>query len=146
MADVDVRFFGRGGMRASAYDETIYAELVDFRPHSVVVVLGGNDVSSTSTVDGILSAITSLVNRLQADGVVDVRLVEVPPRFKFRDPALTLRRNRGFRLAINRRLAAIGPVIRLDRRIRKKHVAKDGVHLTLEGMTLFFYILRSHIG
>ena len=119
----------------------------DIPPHSVVVVLGGgDDISSTSTVDGILSAITSLVDRLHADGVVDVRLVEVPPRFKFRDPALTLRRNRGFRQVINRRLAAIGPVIRLDRRIRLRHVAKDGVHLSPEGMTLFFHILRSSIG
>ena len=72
LADVDVRFYGRGGMRASAYDETRYA-----------------------AVDSILSAITSLVDRLHDNRVVYVRLVEVPPRFKFRDPALTLRRNRG---------------------------------------------------
>ena len=53
LADVDVRFYGRGGMRASAYDQTRRTEMLIFRRHSVLVVLGGNDIS-TSIVDRVV--------------------------------------------------------------------------------------------
>ncbi|XP_052223719.1 uncharacterized protein LOC127839377 [Dreissena polymorpha] len=64
----ELRFFAKGGMTAARPDVELLQELKTFQPHVVVVVLGGNDICTSSSPADIVSSLLRLQTQLHEAG------------------------------------------------------------------------------
>ena len=59
-----IRFFGRGGMRAGSVPGSLWQEIRDYAPTHVFLLLGGNDISVSSDPATITRSLLDLVASL----------------------------------------------------------------------------------
>ena len=102
----DVRFFGKGGMRASsALCSKELNDLIEFQPHVTFVVLGGNDVKDSCVPHTIFSDIKNVVRTLHDYGISRVYVCEIIPRGNFKKaPGITETRFNAIMKVINKKL------------------------------------------
>lgn len=138
IADCEIRYFGRGGMRASNVPADLWSRLVDFHPTHVFIHLGGNDITAVTTGGVIFSLIDAVVKRLKEAGVQHVFVGQVLPRTQVRGPTLTPAMYRQQARYANRLLHSAYGRYYVFTNIRvPKDLDTDGVHLNHLGMIRF---------
>ena len=107
----EVRFFGRGGMRAGHVPNEEGRQLSLYSPDYVVLHLGGNDLSMESVPRAVGDMILSMVEELLSSGVRGVLVCQVVPRACVsRSPGLTIDSYERQRKSLNQILhRALGP-------------------------------------
>ena len=85
-----MRFFGIGGMRVNNIPHQTLSELLQFQPETVVIQLGGNDISAASSPNQIYEKLMELTVYLKDKGINNVCVVKIVKRGCFvKSPGLT---------------------------------------------------------
>lgn len=118
----NVRFFGKGGMRAGHYDEwllndnfddnntwmSILGDLLQFNPSACFICLGGNDIKEESNPADIVQKILRITDKMKDCGVRKIYISEISERGCFKkSPGLTKESFEIKRNAINKKLKKI---------------------------------------
>ncbi|OWF36106.1 hypothetical protein KP79_PYT08466 [Mizuhopecten yessoensis] len=84
------RFFGKGGMRADSISRHLLVDLTAYNPDILVIQLGGNDISATSSPNYIFQTLIRLQMDLYNAGIKEVYFAGIVPRGHFgKSPGLT---------------------------------------------------------
>lgn len=140
-----VRFFGRGGMTIDSYDETLFQQMLRFRPDVILINLAGNDIDSRSVPKDIANKVVSLIETLKNSGTKAVYFVEICERGLFRkDPKLTKKCFNAQRRKINKLINSTDGVRFVELKMRfPKDYDNDKVHFSqYKGMEKFMYTVR----
>lgn len=136
----EVRFFGRGGMRAQSIPEAMWEELLDFAPDVCVLHFGGNDINRQASVRDIAESILHRVGELEDLGV-SVIVAEILPRKRVRgniDQPTFDRMRKAINVKLRRKLRSRFAFLRVH---VDTHYLTDGVHLSLTGQYQYHWAL-----
>lgn len=147
----EVRFFGRGGMRAGHVPNAEWGQMKFYSPDYVALHLGGNDLSMESVPRAVADRILSMVEELLSSGVRGVLVCEVVPRACVsRSPGLTLDSYERQRKSLNQILhRALGSsyvplhfrVVGRDGRLHHDYAA-DRIHFSDRGLVKYRKTLK----
>lgn len=132
----NVEWLGRGGLRAHNVPSSMLEKLERIRPDVVVLCIGGNDVTATSTYQEVCTLFAELVKKITALGVQRVLVTPILPRFRHdRAPGLSSQRFNKHVSKINRWICKqYGPhTVTLKGFHRDWLYRPDGVHLNDKG-------------
>lgn len=140
-----VKFFGRGGMTIDQYDESLFQEMLRFRPDVILINLGGNDIHSQSVPTDIANKLVALVETLKSHGTKSVYVAEICERGRFiKDPNLTKKSFNAQRKKINKLIHRQECVKFAELNMRfPKDYDNDKVHFSKpKGQRKYMYFLR----
>ena len=142
----ELRFFAKGGMTAARPDVQLLHELKCSKPHAVVVVLGGNDINTSSATADIVSSLLAIQTNLNEAGITHVYFCTIAERGNFpKDPALTKTCFNSQRKKINDCLNKNACVIKLTKIRFPADYSTDMVHFNEVGQTKLFRHIRGFL-
>ncbi|XP_069121492.1 uncharacterized protein [Argopecten irradians] len=137
-----VRFFGKGGMRLDSIPSHLLQDLIEYRPDVVVVQLGGNDISATSSPNEIFQRLQTLQTDLLRAGIQKIYFAEILRRGNFtKSPGLTQTSFNKQWNKINRLTQTKLNFIRIHVKF-PDHYLHDLVHLNDTGLQTQFLSVR----
>ncbi|KAH3876175.1 hypothetical protein DPMN_000010 [Dreissena polymorpha] len=116
--------------------------MLRWEPDVVIVVLGGNDITSRCQPRDISMDILKLCRLVKARGVATVVVAGICQRWAFCDNALTLDRFKAIGSVIDHYVMRYFPVSSMIHMREDVHWLSDGVHLSEDGMAVFMESLR----
>ncbi|KAH3772590.1 hypothetical protein DPMN_173931 [Dreissena polymorpha] len=142
----ELRFFAKGGMTAARPDVDLLQELKTFQPHVVVVVLGGNDICTSSSPADIVSSLLRLQTQLHEAGTTHVHFCNICERGYFpKDRAMTKKCFNAQRNKINDCLNKNASVIELKKIRFPADYHTDMVHMNEVGNNKLFRHIRGFL-
>jgi lysophospholipase L1-like esterase len=129
-------------MRAQRPHQQLLERMLRWVPDVVIVVLGGNDITSRCQPRDISLDILKLCRLVKARGVATVVVAGICQRWAFCDNALTSDRFTAIGSAIDRYVRRYFPVSSMVHVREDVHWLSDGVHLSEEGMAEYMESLR----
>lgn len=86
----NVQFFGKGGLRTDKMDNKLYSDCLHSQAHTVILHVGGNDITPISSPRDIFNRIQAMVKDLTDMEVKNVYVCEILTRGDFsKCPGLT---------------------------------------------------------
>ncbi|XP_033730279.1 uncharacterized protein LOC117319617 [Pecten maximus] len=137
-----VRFFGKGGMRSDSIPRQLLRDLIEYNPDVVLIQLGGNDISATSSPNDIFQRLLTLQVDLHHAGIQEVYFTEIVRRGNFdKSPGLTATSFEKQRKKINRLLLTRPRYIKIRVNFPEDY-DRDQVHFNDSGLRTQFHALR----
>ncbi|KAH3799646.1 hypothetical protein DPMN_153257 [Dreissena polymorpha] len=144
----ELRFFAKGGMTAARPDVELLQELKTSRTLSwwFWVVLGGNDICTSSSPADIVSSLLRLQTQLHEAGTTHVHFCNICERGYFpKDRAMTKKCFNAQRIKINDCLNKNACVIELKKIRFPADYLTDMVHMNEVGNTKLFRHIRGFL-
>lgn len=143
------QFFGVPGLRADSVPPSKIQEITVFNPDIICVLVGGNDISDTSSPSEIFKNIVNLVDVLKNVCMIyQIYVCEVLSRGKFKfSKHMTYERFEAQRTKINKKLIIMknASIIPLRKIKYPQDYVSDCVHLNDGGQKKLFFALRTAI-
>ncbi|KAH3844634.1 hypothetical protein DPMN_086893 [Dreissena polymorpha] len=130
-------------MRAQRPNQELLERMLRCEPDEVIVVLGGNDITSRCQPRDISLDILKLSRLVKAQGVATVVVAGICQRWAFCDNAHTLDRFTAKGSAIDHYVMRYFPVSSMLHMREDVHWLSDGKHLSEDGMAVFMESLLS---
>lgn len=139
--DVEVRFFGVGGMRLSTVEESLWKRVEEYQPSAILLHLGGNDINNSTNPAQLHQLFMRHLLRLRNTGI-RVYVAEVMPRLSVRDISLELfeKIRKGLNSKLRRTLGKDFVFLHVD--ARSAYLSSDGVHLSYRGRVQYHRVLQ----
>ena len=150
---LEVSYFGFAGARFTTFfnNPEFLSDLIAYRPHYLVVILGGNDFSTEVPLSDVCKACKDfykvlrerLPNAMIYATQVELRFYKIPNRFSSLDN-VTYKKVSGYFNNFLKKLKLIDRLICIlspNRLSNEKFYKEDGVHLTVERLRRLFEII-----
>ncbi|KAH3844631.1 hypothetical protein DPMN_086890 [Dreissena polymorpha] len=124
-------------MRAQWPNQELLERMLRWELDVVIVVLGGNHITSRCQPRDISLDILKLCRLVKARGVATVVVASICQRWAFRDNALTLDRLTAIGSTIDHYVMRYFSVSSMVHMREDVHWLSDGVHLSEDGMAVF---------